>query len=129
MFISRENLKALAQTHICEIKFRRRRMVAGKPLYRRMLCTSAQNILNSFEGRFTLNYRPTTPPPFGNPFYDPNQKNLVILWDIFKQDYRAINMSFCNLIARVPANDEFWQFFLDNYYHKSPAEKMSWMNM
>lgn len=129
MFISRENLKVLAQTHICEVKFRRRRPVAGKPLFRRMLCTSAQNILNNIDGRLTLNYRPTTPPPYGNPYYDPNQKNLVILWDIIMQDYRAINMSYCNLIARVPANNTFWQYFRDFYFHKSPAEKMAWMNM
>jgi hypothetical protein len=129
MFISRENLKALARTHVCEIKFRRRNIITGKPLYRRMLCTSAQNILNTIEGRLTLNYRPTTSPPFTNRAYNPDQHNLVILWDIIMQDYRAINMSFCNLIARVPANEKFWEYFRDNIYQKSSAEKMAWMNM
>lgn len=128
MFISRENLKALARNNICEIKFRRRNPVKGKPLFRRMLCTSAQNVLNSLDGRLTLNYRPTTPPPFMNPYYNPDQKNLVILWDIIMQDYRAINMSFCNLIARVPANKAFWDYFRENIFHKSPAEKTMWMN-
>lgn len=94
-----------------------------------MLCTSAQNVLNSLDGRLTLNYRPTSPPPFRNPYYEPDQKNLVILWDIIMQDYRAINMSYCNLIARVPANDAFWQYFRENIFQKSPAEKMAWMNM
>ena len=129
MFISRENLKALARTHVCEIKFRRRHLVAGKSPYRRMLCTSAQNILNTLDGKLTLNYRVTTPPPYRNPYYDPNRYNLVILWDIIMQDYRAVNMSYCNLIARVPANEKFWEYFRDNIFHKSPAEKSSWMNM
>lgn len=96
-----------------------------------MLCTSAQNILNSLDGKLTLNYRATYPVPYRHDihhFYDLDKKNLVILWDIIMQDYRAINMSFCNLIARVPANQAFWDYFRDNIYHKSPAEKTMWMN-
>jgi hypothetical protein len=128
MYISRENLKALARTHVCEVKFRRRRPIKGKSLYRRMLCTSAQNILLSLDGRVTLNYRPTTPPPYMNPYYNPDRKNLVILWDIIMHDYRAINMSYCNLIAKVPANDEFWKYFIKEIYPKSANQKAAWMN-
>lgn len=129
MFISRESLKALARNSICEIKFKRRRPVAGKSLYRRMLCTSNQVILRSFDGRFTLNYRPTYPIPYKNRAYDPDKYNLVILWDILKQDYRAINMSYCNLIAKIPANKQFWEYFTKEIYPKSIAEKDAWMNM
>lgn len=93
-----------------------------------MLCTSAQNVLNSLDGLLTLNYRITTPPPFSNPYYDPDSKKLVILWDIIMQDYRAINMSYCNLIARIPADEKFWEYFRLNIYGKSPAEKTTWMN-
>lgn len=128
MFISRDSLKALARTHVCEIKFRRRNPVAGKPLFRRMLCTSSPTLLNSLDGRLTLNFRPTTPPPFRNPAYNPDQYNLVILWDIFMQDYRAINMSFCNLVARVPANKEFWEYFNKELVKLRPNQKTAWMN-
>jgi len=128
MYISRENLKVLARNNICEVKFRRRHPVKGKSLFRRMLCTSNQVILMSLDGRTTLNYRPTTPPDYSNPYYNPDQKQLVILWDILMQDYRAINMSYCNLIARVPANKLFWDYFNKEIYPKSPAEKMAWMN-
>ncbi len=44
------------------------------------------------------------------------------------QDYRAINMSYCNLIAQVPANKQFWEYFTKEIYPKSPAEKDAWMN-
>ena len=131
MFISRENLKALARSNVCEIKFRRRNPVAGKPLFRRMLCTSNQRLLMSFDGRLTLNYRPTYPVPYKHNrhhFYDPDAKNLVILWDILMQDYRAINMSYCNLIAQVPANQKFWEYYRAELMNKSPSEKTNWMN-
>ncbi len=82
----------------------------------------------SFDGRLTLNYRPTYSPPYPNPYYSPDQKNLVILWDILMQDYRAINMSYCNLIAKVPANKEFWEYFRKEIYSKSAAQKMAWMD-
>lgn len=122
------NLKALARNNICEIKFRRRNPVKGRPLFRRMLCTSNQRILMSLDGRLTLNYRPTYPVPYSNPYYNADQKNLVIVWDILMQNYRAINMSYCNLIARVPANAQFWEYFNKEIYPKSPAQKMAWMD-
>lgn len=128
MFISRDNLKALARNHVCEIKFRRRNPIAGKPLFRRMLCTSSLKLLNSLDGRLTLNFRPTTLPPFRNPSYNADQYNLVILWDILMQDYRAINMSYCNLIARVPSTDEFWEYFNKELLKMKPNQKMTWMN-
>lgn len=93
-----------------------------------MLCTSAQNVLMSLDGRVTLNYRPTTPPPYTNPYYNPDTKQLVILWDIIMQDYRAINMSYCNLIAKIPANEVFWEYFRKEIYPKKANQKMAWMD-
>lgn len=129
MYISRTNLKALTRTTVCEIKFRRRNPVSGRPLFRRMLCTMAPLLLQSLEGRLTLNYRPTSNPPP----YDPDRYNLVIVWDILMQDYRSINMSYCNLIAKIPVTNKetiqkFWDYFNKEIYSKSPAQKMSWMN-
>lgn len=128
MFISRENLKALARSHVCEIKFRRRNPVARKPLFRRMLCTTSPKLLNSLDGRLTLNFRPTTSPPYRNPAYNPDRYNLIIVWDILMQDYRAVNMSYCNLIARIPATDDFWNYFKQNLMKLTSSQKMAWMN-
>jgi len=44
------------------------------------------------------------------------------------QDYRAINMSYCNLIAQVPANQKFWEYYRKELMNKSPSEKTNWMN-
>jgi hypothetical protein len=129
MYISRQNLKALARTAICEIKFRRRRPVIGKAPFRRMLCTTSPLLLYSVEGRLTLNYRPTSNPPP----YNPDAYNLVIVWDILMQDYRSINMSYCNLISKIPVVDpdtikKFWEYFNKEIFPKSAAEKTQWMN-
>jgi len=125
MYISRQNLKALLNTSVCEIKFRRRNPIAGRPLYRRMLCTTSPRILNSLDGRLTLNFRPTSNPPP----YNPDQYNLVIVWDILMQDYRCVNMSYCNLIAKIPATKDFWDYFMKEIFPKSVNEKKYWMDI
>ncbi len=125
MYISRQNLKALLRTSVCEIKFRRRNPIAGRPLYRRMLCTTSPTILNSLDGRLTLNFRPTNNPPP----YNPDEYNLVIVWDILMQDYRSVNMTYCNLIAKIPATKAFWDYFRKEIYPKSQNEKKYWMDL
>jgi hypothetical protein len=89
-----------------------------------MLCTNSPVILNSLDGRVTLNYRPASNPPS----YNPDKYNLLMVWDILMQDYRCINMSYCNLIARIPANEQFWEYFNENLAKISTNKKMFWMN-
>jgi hypothetical protein len=90
-----------------------------------MLCTTSPTVLNSLDGRLTLNFRPTSNPPP----YDPDQYNLVIVWDILMQDYRSVNMSYCNLIAKIPANKSFWDYFTKEILPKSSNEKKYWMDI
>ncbi len=90
-----------------------------------MLCTNSPVILNSLDGRLTLNFRPTSNPPP----YDPDKYNLVIVWDILMQDYRSVNMSYCNLIAKIPATKVFWDYFKKEIYPKSQNEKKYWMDL
>ena len=131
MYISRQNLKALATTNVCEIKFRRRNYVVGKSLYRRMLCTRSPLLLESLDGRLTLNYDGRM---YNPPVYNPDDYKLVLVWDILMQDYRCVNMSYCNLIAKIPlinddAINKFWDYFNKEIYPKSPNEKQYWMNL
>jgi hypothetical protein len=103
--------------------------VVGRGIFRRMLCTTAPILLNSLDGRLTLNYRPTSAPPP----YNPDNYNLVIVWDILMQDYRCVNMSYCNLIAKIPvidkdSIDKFWDYFRKEIYPKSASQKQAWMD-
>jgi hypothetical protein len=124
MKVALPTLKTVVQNNVAEIKFFRRRPKPGFSLTRRMLCTNSFPLLNSAEGRFTLNFRPTTKPPK----FNPTQKNLLIVWDIFMQDYRCVNAAACNLIATIPANKEFWKYFSSKLLRLTPQQKIAFMN-
>lgn len=124
MLVSLTSLKSVLQNNVCEIKFARQRLKPGRPNTRRMLCTNAQGVLNSVNGRVTLNYRPASRPPT----FNPNQKNLVIAWDIFMQNYRCINCNSCDLITSIPAGPAFWDYFRNNLMKLTPAQKIAFMD-
>ncbi|NBO98959.1 MAG: hypothetical protein EBU90_02355 [Proteobacteria bacterium] len=88
-----------------------------------MLCTTANSILNTVDGRITLNYKPASK----SPRYNPMQKNLIIVWDIFMQDYRCVNCDSCDLITTVPAAS-FWEYFKKNLMKLNTSQKMMYMD-
>lgn len=124
MLVSIASLRSVLQNNVCEIKFARRRPAPGKSAFRRMLCTNAGAVLNSVNGRVTLNYRPTTRPPA----FNPAQKNLVIVWDVFIQNYRCVNCDSCDLITSIPAGPAFWDYFRKNLMKLTPAQKLAFMS-
>jgi hypothetical protein len=124
MKVSLATLRTIVQNNVAEIKFFRRRLKPGFPATRRMLCTNSVPLLLSSEGRLALNYRPTNRPPK----FNPTQKNLLIVWDIFMQNYRCINMTACNLVSTIPANKEFWNYFSSKLIKLTPAQKIDFMN-
>ena len=124
MLVTLTSLKPILQNAACEIKFTRRRPKFGKPATRRMLCTNAPLILNTIEGRVALNYRPAS----GRLRFNPDQKNLIITWDIFMQDYRCINVSSCDLVTTIPAGEAWWKYFKDNLAKLSTQQKIMFMD-
>jgi len=124
MLASLTSLRSVLQNNVCEIKFARRRLKPGKPNTRRMLCTNSQALLNSVDGRTVLNYRPAKGPLR----YNPTQKNLVVVWDIFMQDYRAVSCDSCDLITSIPSGEAFWKYFKENLAPLTPAQKISYMD-
>jgi len=123
MKIGLASLKTTLRSNVCEIIFKRRRLRADRSASRKMLCTLDQSILNSVNGRITLNYKP----PAGPPKYNPESKNLLLVWDIFMQSWRMVSMDDCDLLTTIPGNDEFWKYFNENYLNMSAEEKMSFM--
>lgn len=124
MKVSLPTLKNVLLSNVGEIKFLRRRPKAGAPPTRRMLCTNSLKLLNSTEGRLALNYRPA----LRSPHFNPTQKNLLITWDIFMQDYRCVNMSACELVTFIPAGKEFWKYFNEVLSGMSQKQKIEFMN-
>ena len=125
MRVSRGQLINILKDNVCEVKFARRVFKSGAPPTRRMLCTNSFPLLNSENGRLTLNYRPTT----RLQDYDPAIKNLIIVWDIFMQNYRQINCTNgVELIRTIPANEEFWNYYTANLQTLTPQEKLNFQN-
>ena len=123
MTIQRTALDSLLLTNVCEIRFVRRRPKLGDGPTRRMYCTKSYEILNSINGRTTLNYAPPRGPVKVNEAAD----NVIVVWDILMQNYRTISMTSCDLIKQIPPN-EFWKYFNDNIYPMSPEQKYNFMN-
>jgi len=124
MIISLANLKATLLGKVCEVKFARRNIKPGKPATRRMLCTNNVQLLNSIEGRTVLNYAP----PRLAPKYNPNQENLIIVWDILMQDFRTINCDTVDLISTLEADETFWLYLNEKIAPMSAGDKMNFMN-
>jgi hypothetical protein len=111
MALSVAGLKKLCQTGILELKFVRRNKLRI-PSTRRMLCTLNFQVLNSELGKQILNFKP----PKSSPSYNAESKGLVVVWDIFMQDWRAIPANSCELIkmfkmGTTKEQAEFWRYF------------------
>ena len=124
MKVTRDQLKAILLNNVCEIKFLRRRLLTGKPSTRRMMATLSYTLLNSTNGRLTLNFRPTYRPAR----FNPAQKNLLTVWDIFMQDYRNVNCDDVEIIAKIPANEKFWEYFANVLQKMTPQEKITFQD-
>ena len=90
-----------------------------------MLFTNNISLLNSAKGKYALNYKA----PKEAPGYNPTAKNLVVVWDIFMQGYRTINMDNCELISIIPADNNFWNYYTERLTTMSVQDKMLFMSV
>lgn len=124
MKIGRAQLQNLLLDNVAEIRFRRRVNDPTRAPYRTMLCTNSNELLQSVNGRITLNFKS----PSQGLKFNPASKNIVMTWDILMQEFRAVSMDECELINKYPANDEFWKVFNEKFYPMSPEQKLLYMN-
>ena len=126
MRVSQSALAALLSKNAVELKFVRRRPSTGDPLTRRMLATNDTILLNSSAGRTALNFKPAS----GHLKFNPQQKGLVLTWDIFMQDYRLIPAESADVISVIPTTppEEFWKYFSDSLSRLSTTEKERFMD-
>jgi hypothetical protein len=123
--MSPDTLIRILNTHAVELKFTRRRPLPGNE-FRRMFATNDTNLLNSVPGRLALNFH-------GAPKhlkFSPEQKGLVMTWDIFMQDFRLVpaeNVEVVRVIKTTPP-DEFWEYF-NRVLSKMPeSQKVAFMH-
>ena len=116
--IDRQSLNQILLDNVCEIQFTKRTDGTA----RTMLCMLDNTLLNSVNGRTTLNFKPAKQAPK----FNPQAKNLLCVWDIFMQDWRFVSMDNCNLIKSI-ARDEFWEYFNENIYTMTTEQKQQFM--
>lgn len=122
MRVSLTSLKNTLQGNVCEIIFEKRRPKPGDSSRRRMLCTLDESLLNSVNGRTTLNYKPPSSPPK----YNAESRNLLPVWDILMQSWRMVSMENCQIVETI-SEDDFWQYFNEKIYPMSADEKRGYM--
>jgi hypothetical protein len=116
----------ILNTHAVELKFTRRRPLPGMP-FRRMLATNDTDLLNSTPGRLALNFHGAP----GRLKFSPEQKGLVMTWDIFLQDFRLIPAESVEIVSviRTSPPEEFWNYF-NNVLSKMPeSQKVEFMHV
>jgi hypothetical protein len=124
MRIAAPTLQSLLETNVLEVKFTRRRPKESLPGTRRMLCTNSSQLLVSENGLSILHYQPAG----GGLKYNAQLYNIVVAWDILKQDYRCISADDCELVTQLPADDTFWEYFNETILPMTPEEKINFMN-
>ena len=122
--ISKESLEQKLLNNVVDIRFVRRIPVPGRPATRRMLCTKSSSLLNSTNGRMSLNYKP----PMGGKRFNEAKQNAVIVWDIFMQGFRVISLEGATVLNEIPANDEFWQYYNQALLPMTAEQKLQFMN-
>jgi hypothetical protein len=126
MRLGRASLSLLLMKHVVELKFRRRIAKPGFRPERRMLCTLDRLLLNSIGGKQILNFKQ----PTGQLKYNPAQKNLLPVWDIFLQNWRMVNCNDVDVIAIIQSTpaDKWWEYFNQHIMPMSPEQKASFNN-
>lgn len=126
MRVSQTALTALLNKNAVELRFLRRRPIMGAPATRRMLATNDATLLNSSEGRVALNFRPAT----GTLKFNPQQRGLVLTWDIFMQDYRLVPAESVEIVSVIPTTppEEFWKYFSEVLSRMSTTDKQQFMD-
>jgi len=129
MRLSPIGFQQLLQQNVVECAFIRRHQKKGWQPHRRMLCTLDKNLLNSLPGRISLNFtNPVYPPP-----YPAAAHKLVVVWDLFWQDWRAVPMESIDVVTVIPSHTKgqqnvFWAYFSTFLSKLSPQDKKAFMN-
>src|SRR5690606_36458655 len=111
-FVSRDTLKKLLFKNCVEIKYLRSHPLKESKT-RRLFCVGCYPLfhhmpfLASMGAKSAFFHYPKGRAPFPPvPFYNPDDKNLVITYSIFDMDYRSINVRNANVIRLFPIDNK-----------------------
>jgi len=124
--LSSSGLASLLQANVVELKFVRKHPIKNRPTTRRMIASLNSSILDSDLGRTILNFKP----PIGTPPYTASNYNLLVVFDLFMQDWRAIPIDKTEVIRVLPSDpvSDFWEYFSVSLAKMSSSQKAAFMD-
>ena len=126
MGLTVEGLRQVLVSNVVELKFSRKNLIFGRPPTRRMLASLNLDILNSDLGRSVLNFKP----PTHTPAYNASSYNLLVVFDLFMQDWRAIPANNTEIINILPSKpEEFWEYFNNFLSKMTSIQKATFMDI
>lgn len=139
MLTSGDTLLSILENNVVELKFKRKRKKEGSPSTRRMLCTRAiknlynpkLNFLDSAAGYNILHFKKPPKMPqlrVGMTYNWKAKGDLLMVWDIFRQDWRVICTDDVDVIWTIPANNDFWTIFNLILKKMTPNQKLLFEN-
>lgn len=123
------SLQLFLATNVCEITFLRRH---SKPHWydiRGLLGTTNYPLLNTLLGKRILNFKPPMGIGMG---YDYKAKNLCVVWDIFRQEYRVFGAEHAVVKSHMPVTTDaerrdFWKYFQAYVANMTNDQKLKFM--
>jgi hypothetical protein len=116
------NIMKLFQTHVVEVKFKRREYPSRKGNgtghrrnTRRMLCSSNWRFIASPIVKNVFDWKKPKGPAKGYQWY--KQRNLLITWDILNQDWRMVTLDSWEVVAVMPVEKVLQKAEFLAFYH------------
>lgn len=121
--------QVLLQKNVIEARFMRRHHKQEWSDIRGAIITTNWKLLNSYYGFTTLHFNPPKGIGMG---YDHRKYNLVVGWDILRQEYRVFGVEHSQIIRLYDVSTdegqaEFWKIMRDRVMQMTNREKLIYM--
>lgn len=122
-------LQPIIGTHVVELDFVRRHPKLGWSDIRGMFGTTNPALLNSDFGFQVVHFKPPIGVGMG---YDYKSKNLCVIFDLFRQEYRVFGAEQVNIHKKWPLTteeeiEEFKSYFYEYILNMSNSQKLKFM--
>lgn len=127
--MNNHGLQSIIGTHVLELDFVRRHKKYGWADIRGMFGTTNPTLLNSDFGFQVIHFQPPKGVGMG---YDYKSKNLCVIFDIFRQEYRVFGAEQVTIKKQWPLSteeeiEEFKAYFYEAIINMSNADKLKFM--
>ena len=123
------SLQKILGNNVVELTFVRRHQKKGWNDIRGLLGTTNYELLNGPFGSSVLHFRPPIGVGMG---YNYRAKNLCVVWDFFRQEYRVFGAEQVNIrqlfdLTKEEEKEKFYEWFYDYIINMTEQQKLDFM--